>query len=268
MSLMQNRIFPSKVFLREKDHRYFHKKTGQEYTSFSRVMHKFKHHFDAEMMAPLSAQKRLREAGISKPTQKQLDGAIQQIKGEWKKKGDDSREWGTDVHKAIETYFKSGVYTPGYEDAIKSVCYILRGYDHSFNEVIFYDDDTLVAGTSDKPCFRTSSKKVIDIFDYKTNTEKGIQYFSTRNQWLKMELAHLEQCNFNEYTLQLSTYAAMAEKWGFRVGRLGIIFIDAVDANLTKLIPVNYLRNEGHAILQSNIGVQNRVTEQEINTEF
>lgn len=252
MSLFQKSVFPDKVFLREEDHKYFHKDTGEEYTSFSKTLSKFKHQFDTKKMAPLSAVKRLKERGVSNPTQKEIDATTEQIKGEWSKKGDDSRNWGTDVHKAIEIFFKYGKYTSGYEEVIKSVCYLLRDYDNSYNEVIFYDEESRTAGTADKPAFRTSSRKVIDIFDYKTNTEKGICYSDPYGKWLKDDLQHLEQCNFNEYAIQLSTYALMAEKWGFKVGRLGIIFLDAMDAGNNRIIPVNYLRNEAAALLYSN----------------
>ncbi len=115
--------------------------------------------------------------------------------------------------------------------------------------MVLYSSLYRLAGTTDKPCFRTiSNKSILDIFDYKTDEE--IKYKSDYSDYMLGPLSHLENCNFNKHAMQLSEYALMAEEQGFKIGRLGIIHISKLAMDKPVLIPVNYMKAEAQAIIK------------------
>jgi hypothetical protein len=80
----------------------------------------------------------------------------------------------------------------------------------------------------------------IDVYDYKTNKEIKMQSFVGKNGKSKKmlaPLAHLDECNYNEYALQLSTYMYIIQKHNFNLipGKIQLdhveFEIDHVDAN-------------------------------------
>lgn len=267
MGILQETIFPSKVKLREEDHRYFHIETGEEYTSFSKLKGRFEKQFNADYMAPKTARKIAREDTSGKVySQKDIDLLTEKVKSEWTATAKRSTDHGTAMHLAIEEFYKTGIYHPVYEPWIRKVTYFLKDYPVTYDEVVCYDEECKVAGTADKPCARTKGKKsIIDIYDYKTNLEKGIQFSSKYNDFMLPPFSHIEQCNYNGYSIQLSTYARMLEKWGFTIGRLAIIFLDGVNPDYSKIIPCNYLRNEADMLLNSNKSFLQKKGELEFN---
>jgi len=104
----------------------------------------------------------------------------------------------------------------------------------------------------------------MDFYDYKTNLSQGIRYDSIGwnknpikhyNRFMFSPLNHLEDCNYNKYAMQLSSYAYMAEiTYGVKVGKLFIIFIwlDGTKYKY-KFIPVPYMRMEAAAIFQDSL---------------
>lgn len=90
----------------------------------------------------------------------------------------------------------------------------------------------------------------IHVFDYKTNKEIKKSGFKGKNGKVsKMlpPLSHLDDCNFNDYALQLSTYMYIMHKQNFHldVGMMQInhiIFeIDGSDENGNPIVAVNSL---------------------------
>ena len=127
-----------------------------------------------------------------------------------------------------------------------------------YPEALVYSTQYMIAGQSDLVIQRTMQKKraLFDFYDYKTNLEKGIQFTSMGrkdglikhyNRFLLHPVDHLEDCNYNLYSLQLSIYAYLAQtSWNIRVGRLAIIYINR---NMqARLYPVPYMRHEAKAI--------------------
>jgi hypothetical protein len=80
----------------------------------------------------------------------------------------------------------------------------------------------------------------IDVYDYKTNKEIKMESFVGKNGKSKKllgPLAHLDECNYNEYALQLSTYMYIIQKHNFNLtpGKIQLdhveFEIDHIDAN-------------------------------------
>jgi len=80
----------------------------------------------------------------------------------------------------------------------------------------------------------------IDVYDYKTNKEIKMESFVGKNGKSKKllgPLAHLDECNYNEYALQLSTYMYIIQKHNFNLtpGKIQLdhveFEIDYLDAN-------------------------------------
>lgn len=70
----------------------------------------------------------------------------------------------------------------------------------------------------------------IHVYDYKTNKEiktKGYEYFDGRVKKMLGPLSHLDECEFNDYALQLSTYMYIINKHNYNL-RPGKIQIDHV----------------------------------------
>jgi hypothetical protein len=80
----------------------------------------------------------------------------------------------------------------------------------------------------------------IDVYDYKTNKEIKMAGFIGKNGKSKKllgPLSHLDECNYNEYALQLSTYMYIIQKHNFNLqpGKIQLdhveFEIDHIDAN-------------------------------------
>jgi hypothetical protein len=84
-----------------------------------------------------------------------------------------------------------------------------------------------------------NSKKQIYIRDFKTNEK-----IKTENKFQKMKspIAHLDDCELNHYTIQLSLYAYMLENKGYEIMELGI---DHFNTEIT----VPYMRKEAESLV-------------------
>lgn len=222
------------IIFEEKNHIYTNAVTGEIYTSVSHVIGKYKN-FDREGVSKRTADKR----GIS----------VEDVLAEWNGKRDNSAIYGTRFHLAMEMLDRQNIVLPENED-IKDLLLKTRQL-LSFNktqwcEQIFASEKFSVCGTADKPTKRYNG--LLDIFDYKTNTEKGIEFMNKYNTFMKEPFEHLEDCNYMHYTMQLSIYAYIAEtEYNQRIGRLGII--DVSNGKIPIMVPVAYMRNEAEQML-------------------
>ena len=77
----------------------------------------------------------------------------------------------------------------------------------------------------------------IDVYDYKTNKEIKTESFVGKNGKSKKllgPLSHLDECNYNEYALQLSTYMYIIQKHNFNLNP-GKIQLDHVEFEIDHL---------------------------------
>jgi hypothetical protein len=94
--------------------------------------------------------------------------------------------------------------------------------DGIYPELKLWRHDWGIAGRSDKVTLDTvGGVRVAHVEDYKTNAK-----IARRSLWEKFllpPLSQLEECEFNEYALQLSLYMFMLEYFGFTPGRIRLI---------------------------------------------
>jgi hypothetical protein len=228
------------VALEPESHRYFDK-DGREYLSVSKFIGMFKKPFDTDRMSKLSAKK----YGVSQA----------EILRRWEKKKNMAIDHGNRIHDALERFDKTTTIKPENEDlrpTILSISKMYSTYYRRVSEAVLYDTESLVAGTTDKIMQCTSHpKSVVDLDDYKTNLSKGIQFKSDYNDYLLGPLAHLQECNYNTYALQLSIYAYLYQKKsGKNIGMLNILFIPPDDHLSFRRIPVPYMKAEVEAMFE------------------
>jgi len=238
------------ITFKESNHSY----TGNDdctYESVSRVIHSIVPHFDSEKISMAMARG-------SKKKQKE-------ILQEWEFKKNRSIKHGNYIHDNMEEFFLTGYCK---ESKLRVLCRdLLRNvFIHAsaiLPEFIFYSKKYKVAGTADLPYIVPTRNKdntfVLNIFDWKTNLEKGINYESFKDypdgsrkyfgDYLLWPVSHMPNCEYSKYSLQMSIYAYMAEEtYGIKIGRLALVYINK--EHKENIIPANYLRNEAIAILE------------------
>jgi hypothetical protein len=245
----------SEIVYQDKTHQYFNLE-GVEYKSVSRALNGIKVPFDRMKMSGIMANKIAMEQGIS--VEKAQEGLLKQ----WDKKKDDSIDKGNYVHDSMERYSLSGKYDEEMKDAVMFLQDILKDYYRFYPEVIIHSHTYRMAGRTDMALQRQNSKvPVIDFLDYKSNSEKGIQFDSIGrktipirhyNKFFLPPFDYLEDCNYTLYALQLSIYAFMAiERLGIKVGKLAILFVD--NDFQPSLIPIPFMYQEAKMICEMNI---------------
>jgi hypothetical protein len=238
------------ITFKEDTHQYFDNKNN-EYQSVTRILKKLQVPFDRQDRSLMMARGIASSQGIS------VDQAQANILAEWDGKRDSATNRGNSIHGALEGFLKKGTRNKDYDLAINFVADLVRPSYRYYSETILYDTMTLIAGQTDLVVQRQKTEgSLYDFYDYKTNESKGIEFDSISrkdgikhyNKMFLSPLSHLEDCNYNLYSLQLSIYAYLAQvTYGIRIGRLGIIFINNEMKPL--LIPVNYIKLEVIEIL-------------------
>ena len=240
------------IRFKEDTHQYFD--SGQrEYKSVTRILKALQEPFDSAGVSAMMAKGIAKEKGIS------IEQAQKELLKEWDAKRDSAGDRGNFIHGGLEKYLIDGTKTPGLEAPINIVRDLVKPFYRFYPEVILYDQESGVAGQTDLVVQRQKSQNSLyDFYDYKTNESKGIQFDSVNrkaeplkhyNRMLMAPLDHIEDCNYNIYSLQLSLYAALAEMtYGIRVGRLAIIFIN--NEMQTTIYPVGYLKLEALKLLE------------------
>ena len=196
-----------------------------EWTSVTKFVSKFKQPFDAEKQAikssknPRSKWYKMDPADIIKHWHSTTDDAI--------KRGSSYHDQRESDLTSIETIQRSGVaipiIKPIWEGGVK------HAPDQKLTEGIYpehfmYLKSAGICGQSDRV---EVVKDTVDIVDYKTNKEiKKTGFTNWEGKVTKMLGAceHLDDCNFNHYALQLSTYMYMILKHNprYKAGKLWI----------------------------------------------
>lgn len=243
-----------KVRLEEEEHRYFNRFKA-EYISQSKFWSIFKPEFP-ENMHFKTAQKNLKNAGIE-ITRESLNQAASSVKNTWNKWSKDSQDHGIIIHGQLENYGKGiELIHPSFEAMCQYVFADTMTKHKWWNEQCVFLQEAMIAGTIDKVMARTNSlSSYFDYDDYKTNQRRGIEFVDKYNKRMLGPVSHLENCNYNHYSLQLSTYAYMGEKtFNLKAGSLGMWYVKAkleFDNNIPVLVdweairyPVPYMKAE------------------------
>ena len=200
----------------DEEHKYY--MDGNRTDSVTSVIGKYKHPFDKDFWS----KKKADERGITKD----------EILAEWKYKSDFSCERGSAFHEFAENYLANKVFPfPEYkitnalggedkmleckEGVYKLIEMFKKFYDDSHGklvpvraEVVVGDGEWGITGMIDQLFFNEKSG-MLEIWDWKTN--KAIK---KENKWqqFKKPLSHLDVCELNTYSLQLSFYRLIVER--------------------------------------------------------
>jgi ATP-dependent exoDNAse (exonuclease V) beta subunit len=181
-----------------------------------------------------------------------------EIKTEWDKIRDEAADAGTKMHLAIEQFYNSQIDTTIPLEQDKNVVNT-REYNH-FKEfqvdhhhlVPFktewriFDEDLKIAGSIDMIFHDPENKGCIYIYDWKRSKE--IKY-QNRFQKANKPIEHLDDCNYNHYTLQLNVYKYIIEKnYGLKATELAIVVFHPNNDTYRK-IPIPILTDEVEKIM-------------------
>jgi len=226
-------LFPSRVRLNVEDHTYQNAQ-GQQYLSVSNFLSMLSEKFED---SPAFAR------------------ANDETKAQWKEKGRIASDHGTNIHNALELYNQTGQIlqeNSGIEDVIKSITGEYKEYHQTYDEVCLFNDTYRIAGTTDKICALSNRKdSEVDLADFKTNLKGCITMHSDYKKRLFYPMDHLHDCNYTNYSLQLSLYAYFFEELtGCKVRKMYVHFIPPGDMMSHYKIPVIYLKNDVRLLLE------------------
>jgi len=205
-------------------HKYY--VNGKNLISVTTILHKYKEEFDSEYWSMMKTT----ELGMTQD----------EVKAYWKALNLKSQIKGSAVHNYIEFLFNNKIYK--YDDTqtinklglqnhlilesrgvgrIEDEFKIVKKYVDNFysdvfeklipikTEFIVFDSEWQLAGMMDI-LFWNVKKKCFQIWDWKTN--KKINKVSKFGNKLKSHVSHLDDCEFELYSLQLSTYKSIIER--------------------------------------------------------
>jgi ATP-dependent exoDNAse (exonuclease V) beta subunit len=180
--------------------------TGEKYESVTRFINKFVPSFDFDAQSKRYAAK----YGLN----------VDDVRAGWRKKNEDSTNFGTKIHSLIESYLNEEKIP---EDktfkVIESICDEIRSCNKGkyLIEEIVYNEKRKIAGMSDLIVVNGDSFNVVD---FKTNKQikHGNDY---QDKFLLKPVDHLPNGEYFKYSLQLSFYAYFfTELTGKKVDRL------------------------------------------------
>ena len=207
-------------------------------------------HFDNKMLEVYNVS----ESDLNREQQDILD--------EWAETNRVACERGTKIHSQME----NGLYNTKGEITLKKygiggkfICkkdYNELNLDYGIypEYLVYYDNPKInlhIAGQID---LLIKNGNNIIIGDYKTNSKLDFKSFfnpyNRKKKMMKYPLGTIEDCNFNHYQLQLSTYAWMIQKLNpeFNIERLFIIHFE--HSGDSKIYEVQYLKNEVEKMLK------------------
>jgi len=272
------------IAFNDNEHRYWNvNDESVKYTSVTTLIGKYEPEFDKEFVSKYKALERLVSADLWKKekggiwkshkipdeylevhniSKDDLNKVQQEILDEWAETNRIACERGTKIHSQLENSFynagsnitlkKFGI--GGKFECKKNYTELDLDYGVYPEYLIYYDNpkiDLHIAGQID---LIVKCGNEITIIDHKSNKKidlKGFYNSSTRTtEKLKYPLGTLDNCNFNVYQLQLSTYAWMLQKINpnFVIKDLILNHYDH-DGN-NALYHCSYLKNEVEKMLK------------------
>lgn len=202
---------------------------GNYYTSVTTLIKKYKT-FDKEAVA--------RNYAIKHP-----EKSAKQWIETWEAIGKESAEYGTKVHKEeedkvrCEPNCKDGSYQID-GNSIRSLDTLLDLEDGLYPELLIWSNEFKLAGQVD---LVKLTDGVVDITDYKTYKKVDLKSFYNpkKGGWtvMKEPLQGLHDCNYNHAGLQLSMYALLLEKLGYKIGTLTMVHINRDGVKIPYNVP-------------------------------
>jgi len=219
------------VIFDEVNHKYTNPDNNKVYISVSQLLKKYKEPFDSDFFASKVAKR---------------DGKTkEEVLQEWKEKTQVACDKGVEIHTIFEEYLTTGKVkkeNKPYIDDLKKV-FKKSEYKTINSEMILSNDIYEVAGTSD--IIGDVGENYFDVLDFKTN--KNFLFYSKYGKYLKFPLNNLQECQYNDYSLQLSLYAFLySSSTNKKVRQISILYHDGEQFHR---YPVPYLYWEATALL-------------------
>lgn len=218
----------------EPTHRYTIKGECEKWISCTGFLHDFFPHFDPDgtIDKMMASPKWL--------SSKYYGKTKQQIKDEWSNSGKEASGAGTAMHLAIEQFMHGSeeVIEPSVKET-KEWKYFMNFWETCGHDLVpyrseweVYSEPHKLAGSIDMIYYRKSDGKYV-IYDWKRS--KGIK---TENSFENGygPLAHLPNCNYWHYTLQLNVYKWFLETYyGLEIGDLYIVIFHPDNTNYQRM---------------------------------
>lgn len=266
------------VFFNDQKHVYLDKLTGEPYISVTTLLKSYEPEFNELFFARYKALEELADYDRFSLVKQQLlntqifnyelleklkvekepfEEKVQEILTNWHNTRDEACQHGSEVHELMELSFygKTHFDLSNYDspDVVGDYTCFRGYYPKKLEEGIYPEyliswvtpEGLRISGQADLICLTNNELRV---YDYKTNRQiKKRGYYNSskkKNVCFKYPLNTLESCNFNEYQLQLSTYAYMIQQMNpeIVVKELKLIHIDR-DGKQT-IYPCKYLKEE------------------------
>ena len=231
------------VAFNEEDHSYY--LNFKRCISTTELIGRYKKKFETDIMSSLVAKR---------------DGRTKDdVIAEWDEKRITSQIRGTELHKCAELMFQSKGYKPDpivteklykmlhqFHADYKNILALVRA------ELVVGDDTWGVCGMIDKLFYNTIENE-LQIWDYKTNKE-----IKTTSKYKMINgLNHLQECEFNTYSLQLSIYKKIIEKnTSLKIGKSYLCWINEENDSY-EIIETKFLDAESSLILNSRVDEYN-----------
>lgn len=245
------KLFDDSVFLDKLENTYFGA-DGKRYDRVSWILDSVKNDFNKNIISWSMAKSQMRLE--FNENDEQITIRQQSILDQWEQKNKKGTDFGSFVDSVIEQYLLDGSKAVGYEKMLDRMQVEIFGtYKRGFCQQVLYLDEYNVAGTTDY--LGLVNRSTLDVYDWKTSLSKGeIEYYSARNKYFKKPVSHLQECSYNRYCLQLSSYAYMLKRqYKFRTRKINIVFIPEVNPENYQVIPVPFMLRESRAIMKSYV---------------
>ena len=151
----------------------------------------------------------------------------EKIQNHWTNKGNEAANDGTALHLAIENYLLRKPVDPVIKATAEFTKFLLwysaSGLLPYRCEWLVYDEDHRICGAIDCVMYEPATGKY-HIKDWKRS--KAINYKGYRNKCGKGIMAHLPDCNYSKYSLQLNTYKyILAHKYDIVIDSMALVVL-------------------------------------------
>ena len=228
----------SRINFDEVSHTYTY--NGQVFKSVTSIVEECFEQFDADYWS----KKKAPSMGMTP----------EEVKAMWAKKGEESRNLGTQLHEKIERHYM------GLPNASDMTYKLFEKFTEKYKlmpyrtEWAIYDEESKIAGTLD---FMNFQNGVFTIFDWKRSNKIIVCGAPEKcNKWNKRAfspISHVHDTTYWHYALQLSIYRYILEKnYGINVSnsKLGVFHPDYTQPHV---VDVPYMRDEVIAVLRNRI---------------
>jgi len=211
------------IYFIEENHKYCSHETDDDqidWTSVTTLIEMFAEEFDEKKVAYNCS------IGKSK-TKKYIGLSVNQILDLWDSENKRSTALGSKYHLQKENNLienplqkRNGLLYPVYPPIIsgeRKLSIPQKLVEGVYPEHMMYLKSAKICGQSDRV---EIIKNFIDVYDHKTNKKlefEGWKNYQGKSKKMKSILAHLDDCNFIHYSIQLSIYMYMIKKHNYNL---------------------------------------------------